>query len=165
MSDILWAPWRMPYLRGEDKDTSRANGCVLCAKVSANNDAAEHVVARSEHVFVILNKYPYNNGHLLIVPYAHLPSVENLPVETLTDLMLTLNRALAALRRVYHPQAFNVGANIGTAAGAGIAEHFHLHVIPRWEADTSFMTIVAGTRTIPELLDDTYRRLCERWEE
>jgi ATP adenylyltransferase len=162
MDPILWTPWRMPYLRGEDK--KNYDGCVFCIKSTTENDAAEYVVARSEHVFVALNMYPYNNGHLLIVPYAHVPSLENLPPATLTDLMLTVNKSLAALRKVYSPHAFNVGANIGSAAGAGIAEHFHVHIVPRWNADTNFMTISAGTRVIPDVLDATYKALKDAWD-
>ena len=162
MDSILWTPWRMSYLRGEDKQ--HYDGCVFCIKAQTEeDDSKEYVVARSEYVYAALNMYPYNNGHLLIVPYGHVPSMEDLPPDALTDLMLTVNQSLAALRRVYQPQAFNVGANIGAAAGAGIAEHFHVHVVPRWEADTNYMTIVAGTRTIPDLLDATYQQLREAW--
>ncbi len=159
---ILWTPWRMPYLRGEDK--KNVEGCVFCLKATTEDDAAEYIVARSQFVYVALNMYPYNNGHLLIVPYVHVGTVEELPPDTLLDLMVTLNRALAALRKVYRPQAFNVGINIGTAAGAGIAEHVHMHVVPRWAADTNYMTITAGTRVIPDLLDNTYRELKAVWE-
>lgn len=163
---ILWTPWRMPYLRGEDR--KHYDGCVFCVKGKgdphdAKFDAREYIVARGRHVYVTLNMYPYNNGHLLVVPYAHIPSMEQLPVEALTDLMLTTNRALAALRTVYHPQAFNVGANIGADAGAGIPDHFHLHVVPRWNADTGFMSVTAGVRVIPDLLDTTWQALCEVW--
>ena len=126
-------------------------------------DAREYVVARSMHVYVALNMYPYNNGHLLIIPYAHVPSLENLPAEVLADLMLTTNKALAALRAAYNPHAFNIGANIGASAGAGIPDHFHVHVVPRWEADTNYLTVISGTRVIPELLSDTYARLRAAW--
>jgi len=166
MSDsFLWTPWRMPYLRGEDRQP--VDGCIFCIKAGGSGaefDAQEHVVARSEHVYVTLNAYPYNNGHLLIVPFAHVPSVEDLPAEALTDLMLTLNRALAALRAVYKPHAFNIGANIGAEAGAGLPDHVHLHVVPRWEADTNFMTVVAGTRVIPDMLASTYSQLRDAWK-
>ncbi len=157
--DHLYTPWRMTYLKAEGR---KPVDCVFCAKVNAD-DEAENVVARSQHVFVTLNLYPYNNGHLLVVPYAHVPSLEALPPDALTDLMLTTNRALAALRTVYNPQAFNIGANIGAAAGAGIADHFHLHIVPRWGGDTSFMAVTAETRVIPELLTDTWRKLREAW--
>ena len=140
------------------------HGCVFCNKVHAD-DAAEHVIARSAHVFVTLNRYPYNNGHLMVVPYHHVASQEDLPVEALTDLMLTTNRALAALRRVYHPHAFNLGANLGAAAGAGIAEHYHFHIVPRWREDANFMTVVGETRVVPAALDDTYQELKRVWGE
>lgn len=159
---ILWTPWRMPYLRGEDK--KNYDGCVFCVKATSEKDAEEYIVYRSEFVYVALNMYPYNNGHLLIIPYVHAPSVEALPPETLTDLMLTLNKSLAALRRVYSPQAFNIGINVGAGAGAGIPEHVHMHIVPRWEADTGFMTVIGGARMIPDLLDETYKQLREKWD-
>lgn len=164
---ILWTPWRMPYLRGEDRQ--RYDGCLFCIKGrgDANDpdfDSREHIFVRSTHVFGALNRYPYNNGHLLIIPYAHVPTMEDLPAATLTDLLLTANKALAALRKIYRPQAFNLGANIGAGAGAGIPDHFHFHIVPRWDGDTGYMTVVGGARVIPDLLDDTYRQLKEVWE-
>ena len=164
---VLWTPWRMPYLRGEDR--KRYDGCAFCVKAQGSADdpgfdAREYIVARSEHVYAVLNLYPYNNGHLMIIPYTHVPSMEALPPETLLDLMLTANKALAAVRRVYHPGAFNFGANIGADAGAGIPDHFHVHIVPRWNADTGFLTVVGGARVIPDLLDETYRLLREAWE-
>jgi ATP adenylyltransferase len=164
---ILWTPWRMPYLRGEDK--KHYEGCPFCIKGKGGPDdpdfdAREYVVARSDHVYAALNMYPYNNGHLLIIPYAHVPSMETLSPEVLTDLMLVVNRALAALRRVYQPQAFNVGANIGADAGAGIPDHFHFHIVPRWNADTGYVTVIGGARVIPDMLNETWRLLREVWE-
>ncbi len=162
--DHLYTPWRMAYLRGENKQP--AVDCVFCAKAALTGEASaqqEHIVARSTFVFVTLNLYPYNNGHLMIVPYAHVASPEVLPAEALTDLMVTANHALGALRKVYSPQAFNVGANLGAAAGAGIADHFHLHIVPRWAGDTNYMTVVADTRVIPDLLEDTWLRLRDVW--
>jgi ATP adenylyltransferase len=160
--DHLWTPWRMPYLkRGA---SAEMDSCVFCHALAAQDDAAEHVLARSSHVFVMLNLYPYNNGHLMVAPNAHVASLEELPAEALTDLMETTNRALAVLRGAYDPDAFNLGANIGTAAGAGVADHFHLHVVPRWAGDTGYITVVAEARVIPEWIDDTYRLLRETWE-
>ena len=164
--DHLYTPWRMTYLTGGDKKPNV--DCIFCVKASPDGageraERAELVVARSEFVFVTLNLYPYNNGHLMVVPNAHVASPEELPVEALTDLMLTTNRALAALRKVYNPQAFNVGANLGAAAGAGIAAHFHLHIVPRWGGDTNYMTVLADTRVIPDLLGDTWQKLREAW--
>ncbi len=159
--DHLYTPWRMIYLQ---KDAPPKVECVFCAKAASTDDRAEHIVARSQFVFVTLNLYPYNNGHVMVVPYQHVASLELLPPEALTDLMLTTNKAITALRQIYNPHAFNIGANIGAAAGAGIADHFHLHIVPRWGGDTNFMTITADTRVIPELLDDSWRKLKEAWE-
>jgi ATP adenylyltransferase len=159
--DHLWTPWRMSYIRGEKRPVT---GCIFCNKI-AGDDEAEQIVARSEHVYVTLNRYPYNNGHLMVVPYEHIESQEALASEALTDLMLTINRALAALRRLYNPAAFNLGANIGAAAGAGIAEHYHFHIVPRWPGDSNYMTTVASTRVIPDTLDNTYRELKVIWQE
>ncbi len=156
----LYTPWRMSYLRGEGK---KPDGCVFCTLAAAPDEATKQVVCRSKHVFVTLNLYPYNSGHLMIVPYEHVPSPEKLGADVLTDLMLTMNDALAALRVVYSPQGFNIGANLGAAAGAGIADHFHLHIVPRWGGDSSYLTVIGNTRTIPELLEDTWRRLREAW--
>lgn len=159
--DHLWTPWRMAYIRGEKKPVK---GCIFCNKINAQDDE-EHIVARSQHVYVTLNLYPYNNGHVMVVPYAHVDTQEALPTEALTDLMLTTNRALGALRRLYNPQAFNLGANIGAAAGAGIAEHYHFHIVPRWAGDVNFMSTVASTRVIPDSLENTYRELRAVWQE
>lgn len=159
--DHLWTPWRMAYIRGEKKPVK---GCIFCNKINAQDDE-EQIVARSQHVYVTLNLYPYNNGHVMVVPYAHVDTQEALPTEALTDLMLTTNRALGALRRLYNPQAFNLGANIGAAAGAGIAEHYHFHIVPRWAGDVNFMSTVASTRVIPDSLENTYRELRAVWQE
>ncbi|MDX1994434.1 MAG: HIT domain-containing protein [bacterium] len=156
----LYTPWRMAYIKGEK---TPVEGCVFCNKVHAD-DAAEHIVARSEFVYVTLNRFPYSNGHLMVVPYTHVASQEELPVEALTDLMVTVNRALAALRQVYNPPAFNLGANLGAAAGAGIAAHYHFHIVPRWPGDVNFMTAVADTRIIPDTLDNTFADLKRAWD-
>jgi ATP adenylyltransferase len=147
----------MAYLTGAN--TSQPNsGCVFCAKVGAP-DESEHVLYRGQFAFITLNRYPYNNGHLMIIPYAHVASLENLDPPTLTELMLLTNRGLAALRQAYRPDGFNIGVNLGLAAGAGIADHVHIHIVPRWSADTNFMPIVGETRVIPETLDQTFSRL------
>jgi ATP adenylyltransferase len=145
----------MAYIKGERVPVE---GCIFCNKIAAD-DVAEHIVYRSQYVYVTLNRYPYNNGHLMVVPYEHVASQEALSADALTDLMLTVNRALAALRAAYNPQAFNLGANLGAAAGAGIAEHYHFHVVPRWAGDSNFMTAVGDTRVIPASLDETYTDL------
>lgn len=137
-------------------------GCVFCNKIGGADDV-EQIVTRSDYVYVTLNRYPYNNGHLMVVPYEHVASQEDLELKALTDLIVTVNQALAALRQAYNPQAFNLGANIGTAAGAGIAEHYHFHIVPRWQGDANFMSTVSNTRVIPDTLDNTYHDLKAAW--
>ncbi len=147
----------MTYLAGADHP-SAISGCIFCNKLKGP-DQAEHVICWGKQAFILLNKFPYANGHLLIVPTAHVASLEDLDTDTLTELMLLVNRSLAVLRAAYRPDGFNFGANLGRAAGAGIAEHVHLHLIPRWSGDTNFMPIIAETRVLPETLDQTYARL------
>lgn len=156
----LYTPWRMAYIKGEKKPRQ---GCVFCSKVSSS-DADEQVIARSSTVFVTLNRFPYNNGHLMVVPYEHVSSQEELSEQSLTDLMVTVNRSLAVLRDAYGATAFNIGANLGEAAGAGIAAHYHFHVVPRWPGDANFMTTVSATRVIPDTLENTYRDLRASWQ-
>ncbi|MGQ9682853.1 MAG: HIT family protein [Anaerolineae bacterium] len=150
----LWSPWRMQYL-----DQERPQGCLFCVKLAEGLDEANLIALRGKSAFVMLNRYPYNAGHLMVVPYAHVPSIEDLPAEVLTEMMLLANRCLRALRVTMKPDAFNIGANLGHAAGAGIADHVHLHVVPRWEGDTNFMPVLADVRVVPEMLADTYRRI------
>ncbi len=149
----------MPYLRSENAET----GCIFCRKAGAQDDAAEHVLYRGRHVYVTLNLYPYNNGHLMIVPYQHAGELDELDEPTLHELMMVTQMALRVLGVAYHPQGFNIGMNLGQAAGAGVVDHLHQHVVPRWAGDTSYLTVVGQTRTIPEWIDDTYRHLRELW--
>ncbi len=151
----LWAPWRMAYLRGEKRPV---DGCVFCRKISAD-DVEEHVLFRGRRCFVMLNRYPYSNGHLLVVPYAHVGSLGLLDGDTLQELFQTVCRSQAALREASHPQGFNIGINEGHAAGAGIQEHIHVHIVPRWEGDANFLTVIGETRVLPELLSQTYELL------
>jgi ATP adenylyltransferase len=159
--DHLYTPWRMAYIRGEKKPVE---GCIFC-QLATTDDDRNQIIARSEHVFVTLNIYPYNNGHLMVIPYEHVSTQEDLAAVVLTDLMMTVNRCLGVLRKAYNPPAFNLGANIGAAAGAGIAEHYHFHIVPRWPGDANFMTVVGNTRVIPDTLDNTYRKLKAVWDE
>jgi ATP adenylyltransferase len=138
-------------------------GCVFCTALSQEDGVENLVLSRSDHAFVILNRYPYTSGHIMIVPYAHQPSLENLDPATRTEMMELIPRALVVIQRVYKAQGFNIGVNIGEAAGAGIVDHVHLHVVPRWLGDTNFMSTLSGTRVLPETLEDTYRRLKEDW--
>ena len=149
----------MPYLKGQ---AQKADHCVFCHKVDADDDD-EYVVFRSEWVYVTLNLYPYTNGHLLVVPYTHVADITDLDATTLLDLMQTAQKAIVTLQHVYHPQGFNTGINMGQAGGAGIAEHLHMHLVPRWVGDTNFLTVTGQTRVIPDLLENTYQRLREAW--
>ncbi len=157
--DHLWTPWRMAYLRNEG---TKPEGCIFCHKVQAK-DEEELVVFRSTFVYVTLNLYPYNNGHLLVVPYEHTADITTLKPEVLTDLMLTTQKAVLALRAIYNAPAFNIGINQGAAAGAGIAEHLHLHIVPRWPNDANYMTVIGQTRVIPDSLINTYTQLRSAW--
>jgi len=150
----LWAPWRMEYILGE-----KAEECLFCAKVKENKDRENLILYRGRTGFIILNAYPYINGHLMIAPYRHVASPEDLDEESLLELMLLVNKSLRLLRRAMSPHGFNIGINLGKAAGAGIEEHVHIHVVPRWEGDTNFMPVFAETRVIPELLEQTYEKL------
>lgn len=159
--DHLYTPWRMAYIRGEKKPVE---GCVFC-NLAASEDDNQQIIAYSKYVFVTLNIFPYNSGHLMVVPYEHLQTQETMPEEMLTDIMLTVNKSLAVLRKTYNPPAFNLGVNLGQAAGAGIAEHYHFHIVPRWPADANFMTVTGNTRVIPDTLETIYRDLKATWQD
>ncbi len=148
----LWAPWRMPYLRGEN---TKINGCLFCHKL-AQTDAAEHILYRGAHCAVMLNRFPYTNGHMMVVPYTHTATLETLDDATLLEMMQLVQHCLRALREVFKPHGFNIGVNEGSVAGAGVAEHIHLHIVPRWAGDVNYMTVIGETRIIPQSLDDTY---------
>lgn len=161
----LFTPWRMAYVTGATKP---ADGrCVFCGKQEGTPeaDARDLIVGRSEFVYVMMNLFPYTSGHLMVIPYEHVSTQEGLPAPVLTDIMLTVNRAIGVLRRVYNPHGFNLGVNLGDAAGAGIAAHYHFHVVPRWNGDANFMTAVGDTRVIPEALDAAYGKLSAAWHE
>lgn len=153
----LFSPWRLRYIRAAGR--TRDRGCVFCRAVRGPRDRAHLVLLRGRRNYVILNKYPYNNGHMMIVPFAHAPTLAGAPDETLHEMMALAVRCEAALRRAYRPTGINLGMNLGRSAGAGIERHVHLHIVPRWEGDTNFMSVVHGTRVIPESLQATYRRL------
>jgi ATP adenylyltransferase len=150
----------MEYILSE-----KGERCIFCDKIADDDDQANYILQRGEKCYVMLNLYPYNNGHLMVSPYRHVPSPEQLEEDVLTEMMLMVSRGLRALRRAMNPDGFNVGINIGKAAGAGIEGHVHIHVVPRWRADTNFMPVFSHTRVIPELMDDTYRKLKAAWEE
>ncbi len=152
----LWAPWRMAYIAPK---TPQPQGCVFCIQPADDRDAERYILHRGEHCFMMLNLYPYNNGHLMIAPYQHVGTIEKLDAATLTDLMEQAQLALRALSLTMKPEGFNMGINEGKVAGAGFADHVHLHVVPRWNGDTNFMPVLADVKVIPEHLDDVYKQL------
>jgi len=155
--DKLFSPWRLRYIQSAGR--TRDRGCVFCRAVTRGGDRSNLVLLRGHGSYVILNKYPYNNGHMMIVPFAHVSSLRDAPPNTLEEMMTLVVRCESALRQAYHPTGINLGMNLGRSAGAGIEEHLHLHIVPRWDGDTNFMSVVHGTRVIPESLQATYRRL------
>ena len=159
----LWAGWRAPYLDEVTTDTRPPGECLFCRLAAADPDEA-FVVARDERAFVVLNAYPYTSGHVMVAPLRHEGELEALPAEDATALMHLTQRATATLKRAYAPEGLNVGVNLGAAAGAGVPGHLHVHVVPRWNADTNFMTAIAETRVLPESLSVTLERLREAWE-
>ena len=158
----LWSPWRSKYIAsGVD---SQAEGCVFCRiAASPDQDAANYVLHRAEHAFVVLNLYPYITGHLMVVPYLHTSEFAAVGKEITDEMMDLAKRSQAVLRAVYSPSGFNMGMNLGTAAGAGITDHIHIHLLPRWTGDTNFMTTVGDSRVIPEALDTTYAKLLAKF--
>ena len=150
----IWAPWRMEYILSEkDKD------CLFCIKPAENRDRDNLILYRDKNVYVIMNKYPYNNGHLMVVPYFHTSSFDGLSGDVLFDIIRITKYSVDCLQNAFHPEGFNIGINIGSPAGAGIEEHIHVHIVPRWAGDTNFMTVVGETKVIPEHLLDTYDKL------
>ena len=151
----LWAPWRMKYILGSKKHAA----CILCEEMGKNEDRKNYILFRGQHTFVIMNLYPYNNGHLLIVPYTHESEIDKLPAEELADLMKTTQASVNILKQALRPEGLNIGINIGKPAGAGIPDHLHVQIVPRWTGDSSYITVFNETRVMPELLDGTYERL------
>src|SRR5581483_923817 len=153
--DRLWTPWRYRYV----STAGPGNPCIFCEKAASSDDRGNYIVLRAERNFVILNLYPYTSGHLMIAPYEHVATLVEAHPETLAETMRLTVRAEKALRNLYDPDGLNLGMNLGEAAGAGVAGHIHMHVLPRWTGDGSFMMTVAETRVLPETLDVTYERL------
>ncbi len=150
----LWAPWRIAYIRA-----TKDSGCILCMKPLEHKDAEEYILYRGENNFVMLNAYPYNPGHLMIAPYRHIASMEEMTPEERHEHFDIVSRGVSVLREVFRPGGFNIGINMGKVAGAGIADHMHTHIVPRWQGDTNYMTVMADIRVIPDALADTYRQL------
>jgi ATP adenylyltransferase len=156
--DILWSPWRYAYIKSDSPTSS--SGCVFC-DILANglSDEENFILTRGEYNFVILNIYPYTSGHLMVVPFEHVGFLENASSSSTAEMMEIVSRCQAAISSVYEPDGINIGMNLGKAAGAGVAEHYHMHLLPRWVGDVNFMTAIGQTRTIPETLVDTYKKL------
>ncbi|MEA2347942.1 MAG: adenylyltransferase [Thermoleophilaceae bacterium] len=157
--DHLWAPWRGDYIK-----EPKSGECIFCTMPEAGDDEASLIVWRGTHCYVMLNAYPYNNGHLMVSPYAHIDSIEDFDQAAAGELMALTRRGVAALRVVYDPGGFNIGANQGKEAGAGFGDHFHMHVVPRWGGDTNFMPVIASTRVLPESLSQSYAAIRAEFE-
>ena len=158
--NYIWSPWRMTYIQSNKQEEA----CVFCTALAQPDGSENLIVKRGRWAFVILNRFPYTSGHLMVVPYAHQPVLRGLTSETRAEMMELTTQATRILNEVYQPQGFNLGINIGEAAGAGITEHIHMHIVPRWGGDTNFMSSLAETRVLPEALEETYRRVRQAWE-
>ena len=160
--DYLWSPWRFRYIAGPKTERD----CVFCAIAASGYDEQNLVLYRAKLNFIVLNRYPYSAGHLMVVPYAHLGKLELTSDATTAEMMQLMRRAETVLGTVYHPEGLNMGINLGASAGAGVAGHLHMHVVPRWPGDANFMTTIAETRVLPEELATTYQKLrseCAQW--
>ena len=155
----IWSPWRMKYIQN-DKSTE---DCPFCAALENHEPADHFMLHKGEKAFVILNRYPYTTGHLLILPVEHKDNMADLDSGTRGEIMDLINHALKVLDQIYHPEGYNVGLNMGEAAGAGIPKHLHWHIVPRWVGDTNYMTSVGEVRVLPETLEDTYKKIISAW--
>jgi ATP adenylyltransferase len=151
----LWSPWRMTYIENANKE----DGCVFCKLQSMEDSAENLIIQRGKLAYVILNRYPYTSGHVMVVPFAHKPNLEELDSATRAEMMELTSQSTSVLHKVYNAKAFNIGVNIGEAAGAGVKDHVHIHIVPRWVGDTNFMSSLADTRVLPETLEDSWRRI------
>lgn len=151
----LWAPWRMGYIMAGEKP----DGCIFCVENSASTDREKLILFRSTHSFAMLNLYPYTNGHLMAIPFRHTADPADLDETELLDLMMTVRLCKKVLDETFSPQGFNIGMNVGKASGAGVDDHIHFHVVPRWNGDTNFMSVLADARVMPESLSATLDRL------
>jgi len=151
----LWAPWRMEYILSEKED----KGCIFCIKKSKEKDKDLLILKRGKFSFVMMNKFPYNPGHLLIAPYEHISNLEDIQTETILEMMKLKTMSIKALKNVMSPEGFNIGMNLGKVAGAGVDDHLHIHIVPRWNGDTSFITVLSSAKVVSEALDATYDKL------
>jgi ATP adenylyltransferase len=154
----IWAPWRIEYIRA-----ARQTGCILCIKPKEDKDKDNYILYRGKKNFIMLNSYPYNPGHLLIAPYHHTGNLEELTEAERNEHYELVSRGIVVLKNVFKPAGFNIGANLGKVAGAGIEDHFHTHIVPRWQGDNNFMPILGEVRVIPQALADTYKTLAGKF--
>ena len=155
--DKIWAPWRMQYIDKADKGT----GCIFCTFPEEQNDSDRLILFRGTHCYIILNAFPYSNGHLMVTPYRHAAEMEDLNDNEMLEIMQLTRMAINILKTAFCPDGFNMGVNMGRVAGAGIVGHIHVHIVPRWNGDTNFMPVIGDTRVIPESLQSVYKRLSE----
>ena len=155
MSERLWAPWRLAYVSNAKKQ----KGCIFCEKPELEDQKAGWVLYQGKDAFIMLNAFPYSNGHLMVAPRQHTANLDDLSNECMTEIMRLVRLCVNVLKSAYNPDGFNIGVNLGSSAGAGIADHVHFHVVPRWNGDTNFMPVVSGVRVIPQSLSDTYDQL------
>jgi ATP adenylyltransferase len=154
-TNILWAPWRMEYIQNADKD----NDCIFCDKPKASDDRKNLIVYRGKLTFAMMNRYPYNNGHLMVIPFHHTSELASLSCDEKRELFDLLVLSQEALKEVMHPHGYNIGMNLGRVAGAGIVDHLHFHIVPRWDGDTNFMPVVGHTKVMSEGLEETWEKL------
>lgn len=159
LQEILWAPWRLQYIKAPKPE--QAPDCFLCHYIAEANDAENFVLLRTPQTVTVLNRYPYNNGHLLVAPLAHKANLEDLSDDEMLECMQTLQKLTAAMKKCLNPQGFNIGLNLGQVAGAGLPGHLHWHIVPRWSGDTNFMTVIADSTVIPQSLHALYELLQE----
>ncbi|MBN2365501.1 MAG: HIT domain-containing protein [Calditrichaeota bacterium] len=155
----LWAPWRMEYIQKEKDGESEP--CIFCSRIKQTEDEKNLILFRSNHAFIIMNRFPYNNGHLMVVPIRHVGDILELYPEEKTELFELLQRSVKALTTVMQPDGFNIGMNLGRIAGAGVLDHLHFHVVPRWNGDTNFMPVISDTKVISESLNQSYKKLSD----
>lgn len=156
MTEQLWAPWRAQYIKNVD---SKEDGCIFCTKPAATDDRSNLILFRGSHNFVMLNRYPYNSGHLMIIPYLHTAEISALPQATVAELWALICTCKRAIVKAFSPDAFNIGMNLGRTAGAGIDQHLHMHMVPRWNGDTNFMPVIAETKVISIGMEEAYDAL------